>query len=114
MISNRIKYEKTTTVVDITWYVARNGCSRPIIQIEPTMLSGAKINYIGGKCAKFIMENNLGSGSMVKVTRLDDVIPIITEVISGSTSGEPQMPECSYIWNDLGDEIILETLNESI
>ena len=78
---------------------------KPRIKIKPINLNGVNINYASGSNAKNIVENSIGKGSIVKITRSGDVIPFIFEVIKPAI--EPDMPKIPYKWNENKVDIIV-------
>jgi len=71
-------------VLEVEWNVSKDGYLKPRVQIEPVELVGVTVQYATGFNAKFIYENQIGPGAVIKITRSGDVIPFITEVISAS------------------------------
>ena len=99
-------------VVDVIWTPSKDGYLKPRVQVKPVVLGGAKIEYATGFNAKFIKDNNIGVGSVIKLVRSGDVIPHIMEVIRPST--EPMMPNIPYEWNDTNVDIQLINKTENI
>tara|TARA_Y100000996_G_scaffold408520_1_gene387711 strand:+ start:8410 stop:11424 length:3015 start_codon:yes stop_codon:yes gene_type:complete len=93
-------------VLDVIWTPSKDGYLKPRVQIEPIVLGGVTIEYATGFNAKFIKDNSIGIGSLIKLVRSGDVIPHIVEVIQSSS--EPMMPKDKYIWNDTEVDIMLE------
>ena len=95
-------------VVDVLWTVSSNGLIKPRVQFEPVTIGGVSITYATGFNAKFIKDNNIGLGALVKLVRSGDVIPYIAEVLVPAQA--PLMPnstEYEYIWNATNIDIIL-------
>jgi len=95
-------------VVDVLWTVSSNGLIKPRVQFEPVTIGGVSITYATGFNAKFIQDNNIGLGALVKLIRSGDVIPYIAEVLVPAQA--PLMPnstEYEYIWNATNIDIIL-------
>ena len=95
-------------VVDVLWTVSSNGLIKPRVQFEPVTIGGVSITYATGFNAKFIKDNNIGLGALVKLIRSGDVIPYIAEVLVPAQA--PLMPnstEYEYIWNSTNTDIIL-------
>jgi NAD-dependent DNA ligase len=95
-------------VVDVLWTVSSNGLIKPRVQFEPVTIGGVSITYATGFNAKFIKDNNIGLGALVKLVRSGDVIPYIAEVLVPAQA--PVMPnstEYEYIWNATNIDIIL-------
>ena len=76
------------------------------VQIDPVVLGGAKIEYATGFNGKFIEDNKIGLGSLVKLIRSGDVIPHIVAVIQAAE--QPRMPTVPYVWNDTHVDIMLK------
>jgi DNA ligase (NAD+) len=64
-----------TTVKDIVWQVGRTGRVTPVIHIEQTTLSGAKISKVTGHHAANVRNNGIGKGAKVVIIRAGEVIP---------------------------------------
>jgi NAD-dependent DNA ligase len=100
-------------VIDVIWEASMDGYLKPKVQINPINLVGVTITYATAFHAKFVEENNLGPGSVIKIIRSGDVIPHIMEVIKPSTSGKPKMPDTEYIWDKNHVNIIIKNINKS-
>lgn len=93
-------------VSDVIWTPSKDGLLKPRIRINPIVLGDVTIEFATGFNAKFICDNKIGVGSMVKIIRSGDVIPHIVSVTQSSE--EPLMPNVPYTWNETGVDIILE------
>ncbi len=93
-------------VVDVLWTASKDGYLKPRVQVEPIVLGGAKIEYATGFNAKFIVDNKIGVGAVIKLIRSGDVIPHIVSVIDPASA--PMMPNVPYKWNDTKVDIVLE------
>jgi len=69
-------------VTGITWQVSKQGKLKPVIQIVPTEVAGVVITNVTGYNAKYIFDNNISRGSIIKIIRSGDVIPKHIETIS--------------------------------
>lgn len=76
---------KLCTVTDVIWNMSKTNFLIPVVQIEPTELSGATVTYATGFNADYILKNKIGPGAKVKMMRSGEVIPFITEVTLHST-----------------------------
>jgi DNA ligase (NAD+) len=92
-------------VEEVEWNISKWGLIKPRIRIKPVSLSGVTITYTSGFNAKYIHENNIGPGTIIKLTRSGDVIPFIVEVVKSTF---PQMPDIPYKWNDTRVDIFTE------
>jgi NAD-dependent DNA ligase len=98
-------------VLDVLWSVSKDGLIKPRVQFEPVTIGGVTITYATGINARFIVDNNIGLGALVSLTRSGDVIPKITSVIVPAQ--KPIMPSTSeydYIWNSTNVDIILKNV----
>ena len=68
-------------VIDVEWNTSRTGKIIPVVVVKPVILGGATIQRATGFHAKFIYENVIGPGAIIKLVRSGDVIPYIEEVI---------------------------------
>tara|TARA_B100000902_G_scaffold399987_1_gene474289 strand:+ start:4906 stop:8070 length:3165 start_codon:yes stop_codon:yes gene_type:complete len=93
-------------VLDVLWSASKDGFLKPRVQIEEVNIGGAKINYATGFNAKYIEDNKIGVGAVIKIIRSGDVIPKIEEVITNAET--PLMPKEKYIWNETHVDIMLE------
>ena len=83
IISEQIAEAK---VVNVLWTPSKDGYLKPRVQIEPITLGGVKIEYATGFNAKFIVDNNIGLGSLITIIRSGDVIPHILSVVVHPTN----------------------------
>ena len=93
-------------VVDVIWTPSKDGYLKPRVQIEPITLGGVKIEFATGFNAKFIEDNRIGVGAIVRLVRSGDVIPHILAVVVPAS--QAQMPNVSYEWNDTRVDVILK------
>lgn len=84
-------------VKDVIWSTSRTGRVIPVINIEPVDIQGVTVSKATGFNAEYIMNNKIGKGSVVKITRSGDVIPYVVEVIKESDDDFviPSCPSCS-------------------
>lgn len=92
-----------TTVKRVNWNVSKHGVLKPQIEIEPVNLSGVTITFTTGFDAKFIRDNKIGEGAVIRITRSGDVIPHILAVLK--KADQPSFPQVEYYWNDAGTNI---------
>jgi len=96
-------------VVDVLWEVSQDGYLKPRIRIEPVNIAGVNIEYTTGFNGKFIEENGIGVGAIVRIIRSGDVIPYIREVIAPAKA---KMPEVPYVWTVTRVDIMVENAAE--
>jgi len=104
------------TVKSVTWNVSKHGYLKPQVNLVPFDLCGVTISNATGFNAAFILNNAIGSGAKVRMTRSGDVIPFIQEVVLGAKNaicGMPRnMDECEWTVNHIGENVDL-VLKES-
>jgi len=86
---NKVKFKVnesaiTCKVLDIEWNVTRTGLIKPVILIEPVEIMGVTVSRVSGFNLDFIINNEIGKGSVIGVVRSGDVIPYVTEVYKTS------------------------------
>ena len=104
-----------TIVKRVNCRVSKNGYLRPTVEIEPVFLNGAQVENPTGNNAKFIFDNNIASGTVIKVKRSGEVIPKIVEVVSYNQAEVERLaddlsicPTCGSLtkWNETLTDII--------
>jgi NAD-dependent DNA ligase len=94
-----------TSIKDIEWNVSKYGVIKPRIQLEPVLIGGARIEWVTGNNAKYIVDNKLGPDSIVELIRSGDVIPKIQRVVKATTAKLPS--NLKWTWNKTNVDIIL-------
>jgi len=78
---------------------------KPVVWFESVYLNGVTINKASGFNAKYIVDNQINTGSVISITRSGEVIPYIVKVIVKSK--EPGLPnDIGYVWNKTNVDII--------
>ena len=90
-------------VIDVEWNISKDGYIKPKLVLEPTKLSGVVISNATAFNAKYIVDNKIGPGSIVKIIRSGDVIPHVLEVIK---TAKVKMPSVEYEWNETNVDLI--------
>ena len=97
-------------VLDVEWSASKHGLLKPRVRIEDVYIGGARIRYATGYNAKFIVDNKIGVGAVIKLIRSGDVIPKIVSVTKPASN--PIMPSVKYHWNETNVDIIVDSLQE--
>ncbi len=71
-----------TTVERLTWQVGRTGNVTPVMEVVPTMLSGATIRRVTAHNAGLVSKRQIGPGAEIEIIRSGEVIPKLEKVIS--------------------------------
>lgn len=96
---------KDACIEEVIWKPTMYSYLQPIIRIKPIMLSGnTTVSFVTAHNAKYVRNNKIGKGAIVKVVRSNEVIPYIVDVIEPSE--KPDMPNIEYEWNDTNVDII--------
>lgn len=99
-----------TTVIEVEWNVSKDGYWKPRVRFEPVDLVGVTIQHATGFNAKFIVDNNIGPGSVIKITRSGDVIPYIVGVVTPTV---PQLPPGDSVWTSTHVDLVCTNVHEN-
>jgi len=97
------KLTADVVVKDVEWNISKDGYIKPKLILEPTKLSGVVISNATAFNAKYIIDNKIGPGSVVKIIRSGDVIPHVLEVLK---TAKVKMPDVEYEWNETEVDLI--------
>jgi DNA ligase (NAD+) len=86
-----------TEVKEIEWNMSKWGQLKPVVIVDPVETGGITMTRATAHNAKYVVDNNLGRGAKIKITRSKEVIPYIVEVVKQAK--KPDMPEIDYIWD---------------
>ncbi|HEY0255636.1 MAG TPA: NAD-dependent DNA ligase LigA, partial [Kofleriaceae bacterium] len=81
---------KVTKLLDIVWETGSSGRVSPVAVVEPVDLAGATVRRASLHNAGNIAELGIGIGDEVLVSRRNDVIPYVEEVVT--SKGKPAKP----------------------
>lgn len=70
----------TAIVESVEWNESKHGYLKPVIIIQPIKINGVEIKRATGFNAKYIMDNNIGPGTILKIMRSGDVIPHVVKI----------------------------------
>lgn len=98
-------------VIDVVWNVSMLGKLKPMIKIKPVFLTGVTITSISGHNGRFIIDNNIGIGAEIEITRSGGVIPKFIKTISPA---KPTLPDSQYSWDINHVEFIVSNQNSDI
>ena len=90
-------------VIDVEWNISKDGYIKPKLVLVPTQLSGVVISNATAFNARYIIDNKIGPGSIVKIIRSGDVIPHVLEVIK---TAKVKMPSVEHEWNETNVDLI--------
>jgi DNA ligase (NAD+) len=92
-------------VLDVIWNANKDGHLYPVLKLKPTRFEDVTIRNVVAHNAKYVVENGIGPGAVVKIVRSNDLLPYILEVI---TSVKPKMPKDAFMWDKNKVHILLE------
>ena len=106
--------ETTITIVtDVIWEASMHRLLKPVVVYSPVQLSGAVLERASGYNARFIGENGIGVGSVIRITRSGDTIPKILEVLRKTAPKYPDpLVHGEYHYN--GVDIVLNEDNAQV
>jgi len=95
------------TVIGVDWNISKHGFIKPRVNIEPVDIGGVTIEWATGFNAKFILDNGIGRGAVIEITRSGDVIPFIQRVITPAVPEMPMQHHWDWEWtvNDAGEQV---------
>lgn len=104
--------KKESTVQYVEWNMSKTRYAMPRIKIDTIELAGAKVSYVTGYNAKYILDNNIGISTKVLVERRGEVIPNIVEVLESTECEIPEYcPICGEPLKWKGVNLVCENLN---
>ena len=80
----------TTRVTRVEYNMKRGGKLVPVIHYNPVKLYGTVCRKCTGFNYQYIVDNNIGPGAEIELTKANEIIPYITRVLRGVAS--PQLP----------------------
>lgn len=98
-------------VIEVEWNASKDGYLVPRIHYEKVKLSQAVLEYATGFNAKFIVDNKIGEGAIIKIIRSGEVIPYVMGIIK--PANEPDLPDVDFEWDKTHTNIILTNINEN-
>jgi len=99
---------KVTTLLDIAWETGSSGRVSPVAVVKPVVLAGATVQRASLHNAGMIAELDIGIGDEILVSRRNDVIPYVEEVVTkkGKTAKPPtKCPTCNAPLEKVGEYI---------
>lgn len=98
----------TAEVEQVEWNESKHGYLKPTILIKPINIGGVEIKRATGFNAKYIMEHNIGPGTILKIMRSGDVIPHIVKIDVPTYAHMPDPDEYgNWKFNKSGVDIIV-------
>lgn len=105
----------TTHINEILWATSRLGIVTPVAQVEPVILSGAKIANVSLHNAQFVRSFSLAVGDEIEIVRSGEVIPKFLRVISHGPAPlvlPSECPSCQSVLVDDGIRLRCHNLSD--
>lgn len=87
-----------TEVVDVKWHASKFKYLKPTLEVKPVKLEGTTVTYATAFNAKYVVDNKIGKGAIVKLAKGGDVIPDIIAIIKPAE--KIKYPKGTYEWNE--------------
>lgn len=98
-----------TEVIDMEWSVSKWGQIIPVAITKPVLLAGATLSRFTCHNGANVIKHNIGPGATVTVTRSNEVIPFIMEIIHQCPKNELKLPSYKYTWDKNKVHMIVES-----
>lgn len=111
---------KKTKVKFVEWDMSKTGYLIPVVNFDTINLAGTDVSKATGINAKYILDNKIGPGAVIEVTKANEIIPQIIKVHHTDPDFEtvPETcPECGsdLIWNGVHLQCVnRECINGSV
>lgn len=106
-----------TEILNIEWNISKQGYLKPVAILSPVELEGVTVSRVTLNNAKFVKDNDLGIGSVVKIIRSGMVIPKVVDVVKATgfkniVSIVSDGKNYPVFWNENKVELCVEETNE--
>ena len=89
-----------TKIIDIEWNVKKTGEYFPKAIIDTIVLDGKDINKASLHNYDYIISNNCGIGSTVRISLAGDIIPFVYEIVDAAGVDDINLPEDSEVYTE--------------
>lgn len=115
-IAMKIVGETAEVIVKaLEWNVSKGGRLIPKVVYEPVFLSGGMLEKATGNNASYVIDRNIGPGSVVVVTRSGSTIPKVLSVVKETEATWPSKEEFGeYRWNSSQVDLIIDSENDQM
>lgn len=101
-------------VLDVEWVPSKDRLLKPTVRYEPFEFEGTILQHASGFNARYIVDNGIGPGALIRVTKGGEIIPDILEVIQPAEPLYPDFPEEDYAWDRNEVEFVLKFDTEEV
>lgn len=95
-------------VLDVEWVPSKDRLLKPTVRYEPFEFEGTILQHASGFNARYIVDNGIGPGALIRVTKGGEIIPDILEVIQPAEPLYPDFPDEDYEWDRNEVEFVLK------
>jgi NAD-dependent DNA ligase len=116
IIAFKAGYESAQVIVEkIEWNESRFGYMTPVVIIRnPVKLAGVTVSRVSAHNARFLVDNKIGKGAVIEITRSGDVIPKIMRTVKPSRVNPlPPGLGTKFDWNDTKVDLVSLSKNKS-
>jgi len=79
-----------TTVLNVEWNISKWGQLKPVVIVDPVELEDITMSRVTAHNAKYVFDNQIGPGAIIRITRSKDVIPYIVDIVKkADNTSEP-------------------------
>lgn len=103
---------RDTKVISVDYKISRYGKYIPVAVYEAVYVDGVRLTRASAYNAAHVRDWNMGAGTLIKVARSGDVIPIIKNVTVDRRI-EPIFPDDKYEWQWDNRDIILDDIENN-
>ena len=104
-------FGKITTIRNIEWNISKHGILIPRLVFDIIKFPGEDVFHATAFNAKYVIDNNLGIGSIVRIVLSGEIIPYITEIVKSTT---PHLPTIDYKFNESKIHIVPVNIDDNI
>lgn len=98
-----------TTVESVSWTMSKTRYAIPVVNVKPVELAGTTVKKCSGQNAQYIQSNNIGPGTVIKLTKANEIIPYIVEVVKPTSAQMMQVcPDCGRLLRWQGVNLICD------
>lgn len=107
---------KETTITHIEYNASKHGVLIPTIKYKEIIIGGDKFTATTGFYAKYIKDNKLGPGAIIKIVISGDVIPYVAEIVKSAKEWQaPSKKDFGdFEWNSSGLQLVLKNKDDNL
>lgn len=102
------------TVKDVEWNASKDRLLIPVVIYEAVFLSGGNLQRASASHANFIIDNKIGPGARIKISRRGTTIPHVEEVITPASQPSLPNPQVTGPYTYNGKDLVLTQDNPQV